>query len=71
MSSGVIARTIVLDRMVTEFLQNHPGTVVINLACGLDTRCYRMQGYSRWYNLDLAEVINLREKLLSENGVIS
>ena len=71
MSSGVIARTLVLDRMVKRYLKNHPDTVVVNLACGLDTRCYRMQGYSRWYNLDLPEVIALREKLLPEAGVIT
>ncbi|MCD8015982.1 MAG: class I SAM-dependent methyltransferase, partial [Lachnospiraceae bacterium] len=71
MSSGVIARTLVLDRMVKQYLQNHPDTVVINLACGLDTRCYRMQGYSHWYNLDLPEVIALRKQLLPEEGVIT
>jgi len=53
MSSGVLARTIVLDRMVSEYLAENPGAVVVNIACGLDTRCYRMEGYSRWYNLDL------------------
>ena len=71
MSSGVIARTLVLDRMVTEYLRDHPGAVIINLACGLDTRCYRMQGYSGWYNLDLPEVMTLRKKLLPEDGIIS
>mgnify|MGYP004472836503 CR=1 FL=1 len=45
MHSGVIARTIVLDRLVGEYLAAHPGATVMNLACGLDTRCYRMQGY--------------------------
>lgn len=53
MRSGVIARTIVLDRLVGAWLGRHPGTVVVNLACGLDTRCYRMKGYQHWYNLDL------------------
>mgnify|MGYP000252874981 FL=1 len=42
MSCGVIARTIVLDRMVRQYLEKHENTVVINIACGLDTRCYRM-----------------------------
>ena len=46
MHSGVIARTIVLDRLVREWLSNNPGAVVVNIACGLDTRCYRMKGYS-------------------------
>lgn len=46
MSSGVIARTIVLDKMVSGWLTEHPGAVVVNIACGLDTRCYRMEGTS-------------------------
>ena len=43
MNYGVIARTIVLDRMVKQYLEKHANTVVINIACGLDTRCYRME----------------------------
>ena len=45
MHSGVIARTIVLDRLTKEWLAKHPSAVVVNIACGLDTRCYRMSGY--------------------------
>ena len=71
MHSGVIARTIVLDRLVSAWLSKHPGAVVVNIACGLDTRCYRMRGFSHWYNLDLPETIAVRERLLPENGMIS
>ena len=71
MYSGVIARTIVLDRMTKEWLASHPGAVVVNIACGLDTRCYRMSGYAHWYNLDLPETMAVREKLLPESGTIS
>ena len=67
MRSGVIARTIVLDRLTKAWLGVHPGSVVVNIACGLDTRCYRMSGYAHWYNLDLP----VREKLLPESGTIS
>ena len=71
MSLGVIARTIVLDKLVGDFLSHYPHAVVLNIACGMDTRCYRMQGYQHWYNLDLPETIAVREKLLPENGKIS
>ena len=71
MRSGVIARTIVLDRLTKAWLASHPGAVVVNIACGLDTRCYRMSGYAHWYNLDLPETMAVREKLLPESGVIS
>ena len=71
MRSGVIARTIVLDRLTKAWLGTHPGGVVVNIACGLDTRCYRMSGYAHWYNLDLPETMAVREKLLPESGTIS
>ena len=68
---GRIARPTVLDRLVGEYLAAHPGATVMNLACGLDTRCYRMQGYAHWYNLDLPETIAVRAALLPESGSIS
>ncbi len=39
MNYGVIARTIVLDRMVEQYLKKHENTVVRKcIACGLDTQ---------------------------------
>ena len=46
MHNGVIARTIVLDRLTRDYLTQHPGAVVVNIASGLDTRCYRMTNYA-------------------------
>lgn len=71
MSSGVIARTIVLDELVAAWLAANPGATVVNIACGLDTRCYRMKGFGHWYNLDLPETIAVRKRLLPEEGTIS
>ena len=71
MHSGVVARTIVLDKLAKKYLAKNKDAVVVNIACGLDTRCYRMNGYTHWYNLDLPETIAVREKLLSETGEIS
>lgn len=71
MTYGVIARTIVLDRMVEQYLKKHANTVVINIACGLDTRCYRMKGkYLYWYNIDLPETMKIRWQFLPETGPI-
>ena len=71
MGSGVIARTIVLDDMVEQYLNEHPDTIVVNIGCGLDTRCYRMKGkYSLWYNFDLPETIDIRSRFLEEKGPI-
>ena len=71
MNYGVIARTIVLDRMVEQYLEKHENTIVVNIACGLDTRCYRMEGkYLRWYNVDLSETMKIRKRFLAETGPI-
>lgn len=72
MSNGVIARTILLDKMVNDFVRENPNAIVINLACGLDTRFYRVDnGQIRWYNLDLPKVIEVRRRFLEENGRVS
>lgn len=72
MSSGVLARTILLDRMVGDFIRENPDAVIVNIACGLDTRVYRLDnGRVRWYNLDLPEVIAIRRRFLDEQGRIS
>ena len=71
MNCGVVARTIVLDRMVRKYLEKHENTVVINIACGLDTRCYRMkEKYLRWYNIDLPETMKIRSQFLTETGPV-
>lgn len=47
MCSGVIARTILLDCFCKHYFQTHKDITVINIACGLDTRCYRLKGYTQ------------------------
>ena len=72
MSNGVIARTILLDRMVGDFINRNPNATIVNIACGLDTRFYRVDnGKIHWYNIDLPETIDLRRKFLDEDGRVS
>lgn len=71
MHDGVIARTIVLDRLAEKFLMAHPGAAAVNIACGLDTRCYRMKNYCHWYNLDLPETIAVRRNILPPTDKIT
>ena len=72
MSNGVIARTILLDHMVGDFIRENPDGTVINIACGLDMRCYRLDnGKICWYNLDLPETIEIRRRFVQENGRFS
>lgn len=72
MSAGVIARTILLDQMVRQFVDENPKGTIVNIACGLDTRFYRVDnGSIRWYNLDLPETIAVRRRFLTETGRVS
>jgi O-methyltransferase involved in polyketide biosynthesis len=67
MSSGVIARTIMLDKMVKDYVSKNPDAIVINIACGMDTRFYRSDnGRIRWYNIDLPVTIDVRNRFLKE-----
>lgn len=72
MSNGVIARTLVFDELVKDFIDKNPDCTVVNIACGLDTRVYRMDnGKLTWYNLDLPETIAVRDQICHEEGRIS
>lgn len=69
MGNGVIARTLVFDELVRAFIEENPSCTVVNIACGLDTRFYRMDnGKITWYNLDLPETIAIRDQIYQESG---
>ncbi len=65
-AAGVALRARVLDTWTAEFLRAHPDATVLHLACGLDTRAHRVAPppTARWFDLDLPDVIELRERLL-------
>ncbi|OUM59403.1 hypothetical protein PIROE2DRAFT_15066 [Piromyces sp. E2] len=64
---GCIVRSIILDREVNKYLEEHPDCVVLNFGCGLCTRTKRIDiKESTWYNIDLPDTIELRNKLLGE-----
>lgn len=72
MGKGVIARTIVFDELVKDFIEKNPDCTIVNIACGLDTRFYRMDnGKVTWYNLDLPETISIRDQIFQESGRVS
>ena len=67
MSSGVISRTIILDKYVKNYIKKNPDAAVINIVCGMDTRFYRVDnGKIRWFNIDLPVTIDIRKRFLSE-----
>jgi O-methyltransferase involved in polyketide biosynthesis len=55
------------DDAIKRFVVSHPKATVVNIGAGLDTTFYRVDnGSLRWYDLDLPDVIDLRQKLMPE-----
>ena len=66
---AIILRVRQFDRFARDFLASHPNGVVVQIGCGLDTRFERVDnGQVKWYDLDLPNVIELRHKLIGEQG---
>lgn len=63
---GCVIRSSVYDRKVQEFIRSRRNPVVVNVGCGLDTRFQRIadRGRAVFYELDLPEVIDIRERLI-------
>ena len=62
--TGVASRTIIFDMIVKEWLSDHPKGIIVNIGAGLDTRPLRFPD-ARWYNIDLPESIEVREKFIT------
>jgi O-methyltransferase involved in polyketide biosynthesis len=64
-----VARARALDDLIRAFLTHHPQATVVSLGAGLDTAFYRVDnGRLRWFDVDLAPVIELRRKLIPETN---
>ena len=62
-----VRRNRAFDHAADRFILNHPGCTVVNLACGFDTRFWRMANKScNYVELDLPEVIRLKKEILKE-----
>lgn len=56
-----------LDDYLRAFLAKNPRGTVLHLGCGLDSRYARVEvEEAHWYDLDLPEVIAIREKLFEQ-----
>ncbi len=64
---GVVARTILFDKEVKEYVNKHPNATCINLACGLDDRFTRVDnGNITWYDIDLEQVTEIRREFFDD-----
>jgi O-methyltransferase involved in polyketide biosynthesis len=64
---GWIVRCVHIDATVKRFLESYPKATVVNIGCGLDTTYERVDnGTLRWYDLDLPDVLSLRQQLIPQ-----
>lgn len=66
-SVGVALRSAHFDKVTHDFISSHKNPIVVIVGCGLDTRKLRLGEIAEqaiFYQLDLPEVISLREQLL-------
>lgn len=61
------SRSTNMDRCIWDFLKHQSQGVIVQLGCGMETAFYRNDnGHTRWYGVDLADVIAYRRELLPE-----
>lgn len=66
---SILLRNRQFDRVVRDYLARYPNAVIIHIGCGLDTRFGRLDNSQlEWYDLDLPEVIELRQELIGGKG---
>lgn len=65
-------RAKVFDGWVDEQLRRFPDALVLQMGCGLDSRCLRVaEPYERWIDCDLESVIQERKRLFAESSAYS
>ncbi len=65
---GTAIRTEIIDEQAKNFLSKNPDPIVVNLGSGLDTRFHRLDnGSVIWFDLDVAEAIELRKNFFKES----
>ena len=57
-----------MDRYIKNFLKRQPEGIIVQLGCGLETAFNRNDnGRTKWYGVDLPDVIEYRKTLLTES----
>lgn len=68
LQAGIAVRTELLDKGVRAFIESHPQGLVVNMGCGFDARFFRLDnGSMTWIDVDLEEVIDIRQQFFEEN----
>ena len=66
----IATRAATFDLLTARFLADHPGAVVLQVGCGMDSRVFRVNppASAQWYDVDYPDVIDLRRQLFPDRG---
>ncbi|MFK7804049.1 MAG: class I SAM-dependent methyltransferase [Anaerolineae bacterium] len=67
---GTAFRAKQFDEWVKTFIYRHPNAIVLNLACGIDARIYRVNPppTASWFDYDFPQTIELRRLIFPERA---
>ena len=67
-TKALARRVKAFDNVINRFIADHPKCTVINLACGFDTRYWRIENAKcKYIELDLPGVIELKKEILKDH----
>lgn len=67
--SSHAARALAFDAVLRAWLARHPGGTVVELGCGLETQCLRLDnGQLRWLAVDMPQAMALRERFITPHA---
>ena len=67
--ASLALRTRKFDQYAQDFLNKNPNSIIVELGCGLSTRYDRIiKNDTKWYDLDLPDVIKIRTNFFQENS---
>ena len=62
-----IARTLIFEEDIKQFLEKYPTGTIVELGCGLNTRYERLDnGKATWFDLDFPDTIELRKQFFKD-----
>ncbi|RMX05737.1 class I SAM-dependent methyltransferase [Corticibacter populi] len=67
--SSHAVRALMFDEVMGHWLARHPGSTVVELGCGLETQCLRLDdGRVQWLSVDVPEAMAVRERFIRPQG---
>ena len=69
LTTHIPLRAVKYDSYASDFLNENPGGVIVNIGCGMDARFFRIDnGQVRFFDLDLPNMIKFKRQFLDENA---